>query len=162
MFNPKTTNSDFKYLFSIVLHNPTILPILCQVAKKHQDRISDVIFEPTLRHFINFQYSDAICWGLYLMGISGEEISDDIAKEIIEIRDCMSMGMLIALDQYKDKVIDFLNHTIDPASEYECDQYWILLHELAPACPKFNSYRGVSGLKFLKSKNVHFIKPMNV
>ena len=32
----------FKYLISIVLHNPTVLPILCQVAKKHHEVISDV------------------------------------------------------------------------------------------------------------------------
>ena len=151
----------FKYLISIVLHNPTILPILCQVAKKHHEVISDVEFEPILRHFLKFQYSDAICWGLYLMGICGKEISDEIAKLVIETKDCMSMGMLIALNQHKDKVIDFLNHTIDPDSEYDCDQYWILLHELAPACPKFNYYRGVSGLKFLREKNVHFIQPIN-
>ena len=37
-------------------------------------------FEPILRHFLKFQYSDAICWGLYLMGICGKEISDEIAK----------------------------------------------------------------------------------
>ena len=124
--------------------------------------ISDMDFEPILRHFLKSQCSDTICWGLYFMGICGKEISDEIAKLVIETKDCMSMGMLIALNQHKDKVINFLNHTIDPESEYDCDQYWILLHELAPECPKFNYYRGVSGLKFLREKNVHFIKPIDI
>ncbi len=163
--NINETNVDvfFKFMISIVIHNLTILPILCQVAKKHQDVISDINFEPILRHCLKFQYSDAICWGLYLMSICDEEISDHIAQKVIKTRDCMSMGMLLALNQHKGKVIDFLNNNkkIDPDSKYDCDQYWILLHELAPACPKFNSYRGESGLKFLKSKDVRFIKPIN-
>ena len=150
-----------KYLISIVFYNPTVLPILCKVAEKHHEVISDIDFEPILRQFLKFQCSDTICWGLYFMGISGNEISDELANAVIETKDCMSMGMLIALNQHKDKVINFLNHTIDPESEYDCDQYWILLHELVPACPKFNYYRGVSGLKFLIEKNVHFIQPIN-
>ena len=70
----------------------------------------------------------------------------------------MSIGMFIALNQHKDKVIDFLNNTIDSDSEYDCDQHWILIHELAPDCPTFDQYRKKSGLKFLKDKDVHFIK----
>ena len=159
--NETNVNVFFEYMISIVIHNPTILPILCKVAEKHQDVISDMDFEQILRHFLKYQCSDAICWILYLIGICGKEISDELANAVIDSKDCMSMGMLIALGQQKDKVIDFLNNNIDPDSEYDCDQYWILLHELAPDCPEFNRYRGISGLKFLREKNVHFIKPMN-
>lgn len=152
-----------KYLISIALYNPTVLPILCKIAKKHHQAIAGIKFEPILKDFLRFRCSDTICWGLYFMAICGESISDELADAVINTKDCMSIGMFIALNQHKDKVIDFLNNNknIDPDSEYECDQYWILLHELAPACPKFNHYRGVSGLKFLRNKNVHFIKPIN-
>ena len=88
-------------------------------------------------------------------------VSDEVARDIIETEDCMSMGRLIALNQHREKVIDFLDDKIDACSEYDCDQYWILIHELAPACSQFNDYRGASGLKFLREKNVHFIKPVN-
>ncbi len=147
-----------KYLISIVLYNPTVLPILCKVAKKHHQMITNVDFEPILRHFLKFQCSDTICWGLYFMTICGEAISDQLAEDVVKTRDCMSMGMLLAANQHRDKVIDFLDDTVDPNLEYDCDQYWILIHELAPDCPTFDQYRNKSGLKFLKDKNVHFIK----
>ena len=95
------------------------------------------------------------------MAICGESISDELADAVINTKDCLSIGMLLALNQHKDKVIDFLNDTIDPNFDYDCDQYWILLHELAPDCPTFNQYREESGLKFLNEKGVHFIKPIN-
>ena len=150
-----------KYLISIALYNPTVLPILCKVAYKHHQAISDVDFESILSHFLKFQHSDTICWGLYFMAICRQEISDELAKAVINTKDCMSMGIFIALNQHKDKVIDFLNNTVDPNLEHDCDQYWILLHELVPDCPRFDQYRKKSGLKFLREKNVHFIKPIN-
>lgn len=151
-----------KYLISIALYNPTLLPILCKVANKHHQTISNVDFEPILSHLLKFQRSDTICWGLYFMSICGEAISDELAEAVIDTKDCMSMGMLIALNQHRDEVIDFLNNTVDPDSEYDCDQYWILIHELAPDCPTFDQYREKSGLKFLKDKNVHFINQIDV
>ena len=150
-----------KYLISIALYNPTVLPILCKVAYKYHQTISDVDFESILSHFLKFQRSDTICWGLYFMAICRQEISDELAKAVINTKDCMSIGMFIALNQHKDKVIDFLNNAVDPNLEYDCDQYWILLHELAPDCLMFDQYRKKSGLQFLIEKNVHFIKPIN-
>ena len=95
------------------------------------------------------------------MGIVGQKVSDDLAEEIIKTGDCMSMGMLIALKQHREKVVNFLNTTIAPDSYYHCDQYWILLRELESDCSQFKRYRGDSGLKFLIEKKVHFIKPIN-
>lgn len=150
-----------KFLVSIVPYNPTVLPILCKIANKHQRIISDIGFEPTMRYFLKFRCSDTICWGLYFMVICGEPISDELANAVINTKDCMSIGMLLSMEQHKDKVIGFVNNTIDPNLEYDCDQYWILLHELASDCPNFNQYRKESGLKFLNEQDVHFIKPIN-
>ena len=96
------------------------------------------------------------------MGIFGQKVGEDIAEKIIETEDCMSMAMLIALGQHKEKVVDFLNTKIKPEAYYHCDRYWILLYELASDCPQFKRYRGDSGLKFLMEKKVHFIKPIEV
>ena len=159
-FDKNSANFFLKYLIAIAVHTHSVLPILCQVAKQHKAG-SELKIDPVLKQAIKFQRSDAICWSLYFMGISGQKLSTELAEYIVATKDCMSMGMLIALNQHKEKVIDFLNCEIDPDSEYDCDQYWILLHELASDCPKFNSYRGNSGLRFLKDKNVHFIKPIH-
>ena len=158
-FNKKSANFFLKYLLTIAVHTHSVLPILCQVAEQHKVG-SDLEIAPVLKQAIKLKRSDAVCWCLYFMGISGQKLSDKFAEDVVATKDCMSMGMLIALNQHKEKVIDFLN-TIDPNLEYDCDQYWILLHELAPDCPKFNHYRGASGLKFLREKNVHFIRPIN-
>ena len=159
-FDKNSANFFLKYLVAIAVHTPGVLPILCQIAKQYNVG-SDVKIDPVLEQSIKHRRSDAMCWSLYFMGISGQKLSENLAEDIIVTKDCMSMGMLLALNQHKDMVIDFLNNSIDPNLEYDCDQYWILLHELAPVCPKFNHYRGVSGLKFLREKDVHFIKPIN-
>ena len=159
-FDKNSADFFLKYLISLAVHRPSVLPILCQVAKEN-DVGSDLDIAPVLNQSIKFQRSDAICWSLYLMGIIGQKVSNDLAEKIIETGDCMSMAMLIALSQHKEKVVNFLNTRIVHDSYHQCDQYWILLHELASDCPQFKRYRGDSGLKFLMEKNVHFIKPVD-
>lgn len=148
-----------KYLIALAVHRPSVLPILCQVAKQNGVG-SNLDITPVLKQSIKFQRSDAICWSLYFMGIMGQKVSADLVDEIVKTEDCMSMAMLIALKQHMEKVVDFLN-TIQPDSYHHCDRYWILLRELEADCPQFKRYRGDSGLKFLIEKKVHFIKPIN-
>ena len=159
-FDKNSASFFLEYLIAIAVHTPSVLPILCQIAKKYKVG-SDLQIDSVLKQSIKFQRSDAICWCLYFMGICNIAVSDELAIAIIETEDCMSMGMFIALNQHQEKVVGFLDNKIDSCSEYDCDQYWILIHELAPACPQFNYYRGESGLKFLREKGVHFIKPIN-
>lgn len=156
-FDKNSASFFLEYLIAIAVHTPSVLPILCQIAKKYNVD-SGLKINSVLKQAIKFQHSDAICWCLYFMGICNIAVSDELAKAIIETKDCMSMGMLIALNQHREKVVDFLDDKVNACSEYDCDQYWILIHELAPDCRKFNRYRGESGLKFLKEKNVQFIK----
>ena len=165
--NPKKrkfdkNSADFfvKYLIALAVHRPSVLPILCQIAKEN-DVGSDLDITPVLKQSIKFQRSDAICWSLYFMGIKGQKVSVDLAEEIIGTRDCMSMAMLIALKQHREKIVDFLDTKITHDSYYLCDQYWILIHELTADCPQFKRYRGDSGLKFLMENKVHFIKPID-
>ena len=47
------------------------------------------------------------------MGICNQEVADDFAEKIVKTRDCMSMGMLIALNQHKNKLLVFINDEID-------------------------------------------------
>ena len=158
-FDKNSADFFLKYLIALAVHRPSVLPILCQIARE-KDVGSDLDIAPVLKQSLKFQRSDAICWSLYFMGIGGQKVSEDIAERIIETGDCMSMAMLIALGQHKEKVVDFLNAEIAPDAYYHCDRYWILLHELVSELPQFKRYRGDSGLKFLMEKKVHFIKPI--
>ena len=159
-FKLNKNSADFflKYLIALAVHRPSVLPILCQIAKEN-DVGSNLDITPVLKQSIKFQRSDAICWSLYFIGIKGQKVSDDLAEKIIGTADCMSMAMLLALKQHKEKVVDFLA-TITSDSYYHCDRYWILIHELVSDCPQFKRYRGDSGLKFLMEKKVHFVKPI--
>jgi hypothetical protein len=145
-----------KYLISIAFHNPIVLPILCEVAKNHINVISTQDFQPVIRQHIKFRRSDAICWCLYFLGMCNENIDVTLADAIIKTEDCMSMAMFIALRQHQEKVAEFLNKQ-NPESEYDCDQNWILIHELAKKSDKFEKYREKSGLNILWENGVHFI-----
>lgn len=145
---------------SSAVHASSVLPIVCQIAKKHGVGF-DVKIDTVLEQAIKYHRSDAMCWCLYYMGICDQELSEEFATTIVNTRDCMAMSMLIALNQHREKVIGFLNTEIDPDIKYDCDQYWLLIHELASDCPKFDSYREESGLEFLRSENVSFIKPID-
>ena len=159
-FDKDSATFFLEYLIAVAVHTHSVLPILCQIAKKYNIG-SGLKIDSVLKQAIKFQRSDAICWCLYFMGICNIAVSSELAQAIIETKDCMSMGMLIALNQHQEKVVGFLDNRIDSCSEYNCDRYWILIHELAPACSQFNYYRGASGLKFLRDNNVRFIKPIN-
>ena len=159
-FDKNSADFFLKYLIALAVHRPSVLPILCQIAEENGVG-SDLDITPVLKQSIKFQRSDAICWSLYFMGVCGQKVSDELAEKIIETGDCMSMGMLIALKQHREKVVEFLNTAIAPDSYHHCDRYWILIRELESDCPQFKRYRGDSGLKFLIEKKVHFIKPIN-
>ncbi len=156
-FEINKDSADFflKYLNNLAVHNPSVLPILCQVAKENNVG-SDLDITPVLKQSMKFQRSDAICWSLYFMGISGQPVSEQLARTIIQTNDCMSIGMLIALKQHEQEVLTFLSN-IKMTSNYDLDKYWILIYELAPCGKKFDTYLEKSGLKFLKDKNVRFI-----
>ncbi len=158
-FDQNSADFFLKYLIAIAIHAHSVLPILCQLAKQYKVG-SDLKIDRVLEQAIKYQHTDVICWSLYFMGICGQVISDKLAKSIIATKDCMSMGMLIALKQHQEKVIAFLND-IKTKSNYNLDQYWILLHELTPNSKEFNNYVEKSGLKFLREKNVRFIKPID-
>ncbi len=150
-----------KYLIMIAFHSPIVLPILCEVARNHLDVISHQNFEPVLEQHLKFRRSDAICWSLYFMGMCKQVISSKLAEAVIESKDSLSIAMFIALNQHQEKVADFLNNNLDPESKYACDQYWILLHELATDCKKFDNYLEESGLNCLRENGVHFINPIS-
>lgn len=159
-FREESAEFFLKYLIALAVYTFSLLPIICQIAKEH-DVGSNVEIYPVLEQAIKHQSSDGMCWCLFYMGICNQELNEEFATAIVKTRDCMAMGMLIALDQHREKVVEFLNTKIDPDIKYDCDQYWLLIHESASDCPNFDCYREESGLEFLRSKNVSFIKQID-
>ena len=149
-----------RYLVSLAFHHPILLPILCEVVKNHKGIIDEPEFRPVIERQIKFKRSDAICWGLFFMGMSGYQIDDALATSVIETRDCMSMAMLLAISQHQEKVIEFLM-TLATATNYDRDQYWILIHELADKVGVHLKYINETGLSLLRDNGVSFIRPLS-
>ena len=160
-FSSESVGVFLRYLVALAVYTSSVLPIVCQIAKKYGIGF-DVKIDAVLEQAIKYHRSDAMCWCLFYMSICNQELNEGFATAIVKTRDCMAMGMLIALNQHREKVIEFLNTEIDPDIKYDCDQYWLLIHELALDCPRFDCYREESGLEFLRSKNVSFIKPIDM
>ena len=153
MFLSRLASMSFRY--------PVLLPIVCQVAQGNREIDLHKYAIKSVEHHVNNHRSDAICWALFLVGISNKQISADLADKVVETRDCMAMGMLISLNQHEDKIIRFLEKSIDPSVDppYDCDRYWILIHELSDKLSeKFKKYLKECGFDFLREREVHFIK----
>jgi len=159
--NESNAKVFLSYLASVSFHYPIVLPILCEAAKNNLKATQKLDFSSILKQQLKYRRSDAVCWTLYLMGICGKSIDVKLAEDVIATKDCMSMAMLIAIDQHKKKVAMFLNDYCDPNSEYDCDRYWILIHELSKETKKFENYRKKSGLTLLRHRDVHFVFPIN-
>ena len=66
-FDKNSADFFLKYLIALAVHTPSVLPILCQVAKKYNVGL-DLEIDPVLKQAIKFQRSDAICWSFVLHG----------------------------------------------------------------------------------------------
>lgn len=153
----------YSYLVSLAFHYPVVLPILADLANIDSERydcLRGYDYTDILQEQIRHNRSDAVCWCLYLMGICGHILPDNLADAIINTRDCMAMAMLISLDQHTDKVEEFLDNMNSP-NNFDLDQYWILIHELQKTGRVFTNYRNNNGLQFLDTHDVRFIRSIN-
>ena len=93
------------------------------------------------------------------MTLCKQDIEAKDASEIVETEDCMSMAMLVSLNQHEAKVSEFLEERIAPNSEYDCDRYWILIHELQyMLSDRFKRYVSDCGFGFLNEEGVSLVK----
>jgi hypothetical protein len=138
-----------------------ILPILFNSIKKYKGFISTPDFMPLLKQNIKYSRSDAICWTLSLMGMYEQKVNNEIVIGLTESEDCMSIAMLISLNQHQDKIIEFIKRL--DSSDYDYDKYWILIYELMDELKqidKLSKYIEESKFSILKNESVRFIEPI--
>ena len=81
-----------------------------------------------------------------------------MAHAIIETGDCVAMAMLIALDEHRDKVVEFVNG-LPITDRYALDSYWILVYELRDLIDnRYSCYLHESGLNTLGDSDVSFVR----
>ena len=155
----KNVEIFLKRLASLAFHYPLLLPLICEILTKNQTVELGNYPKENLRQHVKNRRSDAICWSLFLMTLCKQDIEAKDASEIVETEDCMSMAMLVSLNQHEAKVSEFLEERIAPNSEYDCDRYWILIHELQyMLSDRFKRYVSDCGFGFLNEEGVSLVK----
>lgn len=152
-----------QYLLSLCIKYPTLLPLLNILFGKikfdsgcpYTDQLLKILNE----HTIN-KRSDAMTWTLYYLNKFSQSIPQEIAKEVISSKDCISILFLYLSKQHDEKVMNFCN-TLDKSDLFLLDQYWLLLYQLFFDGKISNPYNddndGGEVFNILKNEGVSFI-----
>lgn len=151
------------YIIKLCFYYPILIPILIKVMIKLEKKVC-VEYTSQLQHILkesirNFR-SDAMCWTLYLYKICGFDLSGELAKNIIETKDPLSLIMLSQFDKHIKPVVDFANK-LDNSYNYEIDNYWLLLYELYFSkliSKPYNDNNDNKYFEILKSNKISFVE----
>lgn len=151
-----------RYILQLAFHYPVVLPVLCEVVKHTDVTFGEDDLTLILDRQITYRRSDMICWTLYLTSLMKKVVPEDVARRVVEIRDCMGMAALLAIGQQEADVIDFVG-SLDHCDAYELDKNWLLVHELTLRDElqngSLNRYVDTSGFRLLMQENVSFLAP---
>lgn len=110
-----------------------------------------------LKECIELRRSDGICWALYLLGLVKYEISKNVAINLIDTNDALSILTLYWMgESHRNLVIDYVNN-LDKDDLYEMDKHWILLYQLFFDDRIKNPYPGEKCFQVLKENKVSFM-----
>jgi len=160
--NDANINEFLNYALNLSYHYPIILPVICDVIKQNKITMKKKVFKELVlanfRQHLKYKRSDAVCWCLYCTGLVGFSMLEEIASEIIESLDCMSIAMLLSFSEHESLVLEFVN-SLEDRPDYDKDQYWILIHQLGSqlTTKKLLQYYNKTGLELLADKGVYFI-----
>ena len=160
----ETAELYIRTLFAVAFENPSVLPVLCKFCWEHsgwRHFVPAGNIEAFMARQMSYMRSDAMCWTLFLMGTCGYQVSDSIAHRVIETGDCVAMAMLIALDEHRDKVLDFVN-ALPITDSHALDSYWMLIYELRDLIDqRYTSYLAESGLGVLSDADISFVRSID-
>jgi len=162
--NKNNINVYADYALTIAYYYPVVLPVVSRIIAKYTSEVKmDVMqkrLETNIKQHLAFRRSDAVCWSLYCAGLIDMPISQEMAGNIIESKDCMAMAMLLAMNQHKDMLINYVRSLSDK-TDYDVDQFWILIHIFGDKLTdrQLVTYYNESGLRFLADKDIRFVDP---
>lgn len=89
-------------------------------------------------------------------------MTSDIVLKIVSSEDCMAMACLLAIGEGEVRIDEFLRDLRKSATDYDCDNYWLLLHERASIehsiKKSYGAYIGETKLSYLLDRNVRFVR----
>lgn len=146
------------YIINLAWHYPLIIPLLDQLlsnenvnASVYEERINLLIIESAKNY-----RSDGMAWALYYIRKFQLNISTGAYGEVIRSKDCIALVSLYRINVDHFHIVEFANSLLCK-SDYEKDQYWILLYELYRDKKIGEVYEGDTVFKLMKSHGVTFI-----
>lgn len=119
-------------LLNLAWHFPLLLPLLDLILVNEQ--INPANYRSQLIEIIKVnadkRRSDGIAWPLHSLLSAGAIVEDGIADQVIASKDCVAICLLLEMGTHEQKVIDFVSSWLPLASDYEKDNYWLLLYQL--------------------------------
>lgn len=119
------------YVMNLSWYYPVLLPML-EVMLSHE------LVNPE-RYAVNLNLiiaenakrsrSDGMVWPLYYLKKFNLEVSVEAYSEVIKSKDCLAILCLYKLDRVKEHILTFA-HELLCKTDYEKDQYWVLLYEI--------------------------------
>lgn len=149
-----------RYGLTLSFHSPVLLPYLDQFLedtwilshKESSEKLNLIIKENSV-----LQRSDGMCWGIYLLCKLKASIDENVAINVLETGDALSILMLYWTGQFDEKVLHFYN-ALDKTDLYALDNYWLLIYQLFYDEMIVNPYPD-KVFSVLKTNNVSFFEP---
>ncbi len=145
-------------VINLAWHFPILVPHLdlylsCDEvdASQYAEKINKLIIESAKNG-----RSDGMAWSIYYLWKFNLDISEDASREVIESGDCISILLLLIKTPGNPLVIRFAEGIID-GSDYQKDQYWILLYQLFLAGHIKTAYKNNAVFEVLKNYEVNFL-----
>lgn len=145
-------------ILNLSWHFPTIIPQIDFLLshenidpKDYVEKLNSIIVENAKNN-----RSDGMAWCLYYLFKFKIPISQEAGSLVLESKDCTSLILLYFIKKDNQKIIDFA-HEILNRSDYEKDQYWLLLYQLYMDEKIEKVYENDNAFELMKKYEVNFL-----
>jgi len=154
--------SVLEYVINLAWHFPLLLPCLDGLLaheavepKDFSEKLNSIIVENAKNH-----RSDGMAWPLYYLKKYNLTVSKEAYTWVYKSKDCVSLLCLYSLGVIKDQIVSFANDLVCK-SDYEKDQYWLLLYQLYREDLIINVYKDNRIFELMKKHEVNFLPEEN-
>jgi hypothetical protein len=146
------------YIINLAWHYPLLLPhldILLSSDSVDPSNYGDSLNKIIVENAKN-KRSDGMSWPLYYLKKYSIAVSNEAYAEVLKSEDCLAMVCLYSLGCMQQHIIEFA-YGLLCKTDYEKDQYWLLLYELYRDGHFNNVYEDDKVFELLKKYDVTFL-----
>ena len=148
-----------KYLLGLSLHYPVLIPVygglLDEIYIEYDVDYKQELIVLLEDRILN-QSSDGICWVLYYLRKTKNEVDADLAAKIVSTEDSVSMALLGVNKIFRPILVQFCNK-LSKTDFYAFDRHWLLLYQLYMTGEIENPYPQDKTFELLKKGGVNFV-----